>query len=263
MIQVEESNQNLAEIVKVITEIGSKTKIINDIVFQTKLLSFNASVEAARAGEQGKGFAVVAEEVGKLAQMSGAAAKEISDMLDGSIKKVQNIVSETKSKVEALIEQGKEKVTIGTSVAKQCGEALDQMVSSVSEVSRMVSEIAMASQEQAEGVKQINQAMGQLDQTTQQNASGSQETASAAEELSSQADALRAMVIELTQTIEGRPKTGQNATVQNSAGRNQIEARVASKNRSLHDDVIPMKRRKAEESRNEEVPARDDLDFAS
>ncbi|MBC7465119.1 MAG: hypothetical protein H7256_03945 [Bdellovibrio sp.] len=48
-------------------EIGNKTKVINDIVFQTKLLSFNASVEAARAGEHGKGFAVVAEEVGKLA----------------------------------------------------------------------------------------------------------------------------------------------------------------------------------------------------
>ena len=61
-----ESNKEIQEIVKVIAEIGNKTKVINDIVFQTKLLSFNASVEAARAGENGKGFAVVAEEVGKL-----------------------------------------------------------------------------------------------------------------------------------------------------------------------------------------------------
>ena len=58
-------------------QIKDKVNIINDIVFQTKLLSFNASVEAARAGENGKGFAVVAEEVGNLASVSGKAANEI------------------------------------------------------------------------------------------------------------------------------------------------------------------------------------------
>ncbi|MGE3759138.1 MAG: methyl-accepting chemotaxis protein, partial [Pseudobdellovibrionaceae bacterium] len=68
--QISRSHAQLSEITKLITDIGSKTKVINEIVFQTKLLSFNASVEAARAGEYGKGFAVVAEEVGNLAQMS-------------------------------------------------------------------------------------------------------------------------------------------------------------------------------------------------
>ena len=76
--QVGESNEQIENIVKIIGEISNKTAIINDIVFQTKLLSFNASVEAARAGEHGKGFAVVAEEVGNLAQMSGTAAKEFT-----------------------------------------------------------------------------------------------------------------------------------------------------------------------------------------
>lgn len=87
MSQVADGNRKISEIVQVISEIGNKTKVINDIVFQTKLLSFNASVEAARAGEHGKGFAVVAEEVGNLAQMSGNAAKEISDMLNGSVSR--------------------------------------------------------------------------------------------------------------------------------------------------------------------------------
>jgi methyl-accepting chemotaxis protein len=86
------SNDEISSIVKVIAEIGDKTKVINDIVFQTKLLSFNASVEAARAGEQGKGFAVVAEEVGNLATMSGKAAEEISSMLGDSMGKVELIV---------------------------------------------------------------------------------------------------------------------------------------------------------------------------
>ena len=78
--KMEKSNKDISDIVKLIQEISHKTQVINDIVFQTKLLSFNASIEAARAGEHGKGFAVVAEEVGNLASMSGKAAKEISEM---------------------------------------------------------------------------------------------------------------------------------------------------------------------------------------
>ena len=81
------------EILGYIKSIEEKTKVINDIVFQTKLLSFNASVEAARAGEQGKGFAVVAEEVGNLATMSGTSAEEISKLLESSISHIESIPS--------------------------------------------------------------------------------------------------------------------------------------------------------------------------
>lgn len=56
MKKMEESNKQVGDILNIIREIEDKTKVINDIVFQTKLLSFNASVEAARAGESGKGF---------------------------------------------------------------------------------------------------------------------------------------------------------------------------------------------------------------
>lgn len=82
---VEDGNRELLTIVQMISEIEHKTRVINDIVFQTKLLSFNASVEAARAGDSGKGFAVVAEEVGNLAEMSGRSAKEISELLSSSV----------------------------------------------------------------------------------------------------------------------------------------------------------------------------------
>jgi len=127
LAQINDSNTKMNEIVTVIQEIGTKTKVINEIVFQTKLLSFNASVEAARAGEHGKGFAVVAEEVGSLAQMSGNAAKEITDLLESSVLKVESIVKETKSKVEVLIADGKEKVDSGVSTARDCSEALNDL----------------------------------------------------------------------------------------------------------------------------------------
>ena len=201
--QIDETNKEIENIVKIINEIGTKTKVINDIVFQTKLLSFNASVEAARAGEQGKGFAVVAEEVGNLAAMSGAAALEISNMLDGSIKSVESIVRDSKEKIGKLILNGKEKVETGTRVAHECEEVLNEIVTSVANVSKMVSEISLASQEQAQGVHEITKAITQLDQVTQQNTANSAESANAAGTLSSQAEMLNSLVRKLVHTIEG------------------------------------------------------------
>lgn len=206
--QVNHSNQQMAEIVRVIQEIGNKTKVINEIVFQTKLLSFNASVEAARAGEHGKGFAVVAEEVGNLAQMSGNAAKEISDMLDGSISKVENIVKESKAKVESLVESGKQKLEVGVDVARQCSAVLEEIVSNVAQVTTLSQEISQASREQSQGVGEINKAMGQLDSVTQQNSATSEQAASAAEQLSAQAITLKSAVDELAIVIRGGVSTG-------------------------------------------------------
>jgi methyl-accepting chemotaxis protein len=203
MNQIEEGNQQLAEIVKLISEIGNKTKVINDIVFQTKLLSFNASVEAARAGEHGKGFAVVAEEVGNLAQMSGNAAKEISQMLDGSVQKVDSIVNASRTRVEKLMSESKSKVEAGTITAKKCGEVLDEIVKNVSEVNMMVSEITTASQEQSQGVSEINKAMNQLDQVTQSNAASSQDASNVAALLRNQSEGLRKVIESLIQTVEG------------------------------------------------------------
>jgi methyl-accepting chemotaxis protein len=201
--QIEESNAQISELAKIIMDIGEKTKVINDIVFQTKLLSFNASVEAARAGEQGKGFAVVAEEVGNLAQISGKAATEIASMLESSILKVQSVVQDTKSKVERLIKEGKDKVDTGTQIAHQCGEVLDEIVTNIASVSNMAQEISTASQEQAQGITEITKAMNQLNGVTQQNSSTSQQAASAAEQLSAQAQSVRKVVENLTMTIKG------------------------------------------------------------
>jgi methyl-accepting chemotaxis protein len=206
-VQIDQSNQQISDIVKVISEIGNKTKVINDIVFQTKLLSFNASVEAARAGEHGKGFAVVAEEVGNLAQMSGNAAKEISDLLEGSILKVEGIVDDTKTKVTTLILDSKKKVDSGTQIAEECGHVLDEIVENISHVNQMASDISTACQEQAVGVQEISKAMGQLDQVTQINATASEQVASSAEELSGQSESLHIAVGVLVNVIHGQKKS--------------------------------------------------------
>ena len=204
MEQIDHSNKEIEDIVVLITEIGNKTKVINDIVFQTKLLSFNASVEAARAGENGKGFAVVAEEVGNLASMSGTAAVEISTMLDGSIKKVEAIVKNSKEKVGKLVSEGKDNVNIGTKIAQDCGRVLNEIVNSVAKVSSSVSEISTASQEQSLGVQEVTKAIALLDQVTQENSSTALASSKAAAHLSTQSETLSELVNTLVQTVEGK-----------------------------------------------------------
>lgn len=90
----------LEEIISVIGDINQKTKIINEIVFETKLLSFNASIEAARAGQYGKGFAVVAQEIGNLALMSGKASLGISSLLENSTNQVKELGTFIQEKIK-------------------------------------------------------------------------------------------------------------------------------------------------------------------
>lgn len=194
VLQVDDSNKKITEIVRVIGEIGNKTKVINDIVFQTKLLSFNASVEAARAGEHGKGFAVVAEEVGNLAQMSGNAAKEISDMLSSSIEKVESIVNDSKRQVEHLIVDGKKKIDLGAQVAKDCGNALEEIVKYSSDVGMMVGEISTAIGEQNQGILEISKAIQLLDQATHEISSTSKSSSATSSNLRDQSDTLLEIV---------------------------------------------------------------------
>jgi methyl-accepting chemotaxis protein len=198
------SGERIGEVIKVITEIANKTKIINDIVFQTKLLSFNASVEAARAGEHGKGFAVVAEEIGNLAQMSGSAAKEIAEMVSSSIERVQSIVTETQKRVEVMIDQGSGKLKSGITTAHRCGQILEEVVHNVEQVKHMMEEIAVASKEQAQAITAISTAMNQIDESTHLNANSAQETSSYAGRLSGYADQLRATLKDLESEVMGQ-----------------------------------------------------------
>ncbi len=202
--QVEEGNGKISEIVKVISEIGAKTKVINDIVFQTKLLSFNASVEAARAGEHGKGFAVVAEEVGNLAQMSGNAAKEISEMLSSSIQKVEFIVVENKKKVESLLLDGRSNLDSGKVVANQVEKSLEQIVTQSLSVTSLISEITTAIREQNQGVEEISKAISLLDKSTHQNSKISSDTFHASENLISRFKSLYEIISNINLLVSNR-----------------------------------------------------------
>lgn len=192
MSDILDSNKKIEKLVKVIEEIGDKTAIIDEIVFQTKLLSFNASVEAERAGEHGRGFAVVAQEVGNLAQMSGKAALEISSIVKASTKEAQEIATDNREKVEK-----------GGMLVENTAKILANIEKGAKDVLNGSTHIVSSSKEQAAGIKQITNAMDNINKATQETASTSEESAGAGEELSSQARNLDSLVLELTKIVTG------------------------------------------------------------
>jgi methyl-accepting chemotaxis protein len=203
--QIRYSNQQLSEIINVISEIESKTKVINDIVFQTKLLSFNASVEAARAGEHGKGFAVVAEEVGNLARMSGTASKEISDLLGKSVDKVKTIVHDTRERVEGLIQEARNKVRDGSEIAMRCSQVLDEIIMGVSSMNERAEEVAQGSQEQAKGVDEISSALHQLTEVNHHANTTAADAQKIADQLRNESYTLQGQVKTLFYCVNGEP----------------------------------------------------------
>jgi methyl-accepting chemotaxis protein len=217
--QNNQANQRMQTILAVIEKIVERTQVINDIVFQTRLLAFNASVEAARAGEQGKGFAVVAEEVGNLARMSGEASKAITALLQDSRQEVLVIIEESRQQSTLLTEKVKEKVDTGVQIATRCDEILNEVVDHVGFVKTLMGEIASASQEEASGIHNITIAMNELDQTTALNSDMAHQTMSISTTLSQESAALHASVDVLSRIVMGDANVGRkHATRNDGAG---------------------------------------------
>lgn len=220
--EIDRGNQEFSEIIRVISEIGEKARVINDIVFQTRLLSFNASVEAARAGEHGKGFAVVAEEVGKLAQSSGEAANEITSMLSASKTKVEEIISKTQSSMNNMVSISRSRAEKGTQVAHLCGEALDSIMQNVEGLKELIDQVATASKEQATGVDEVRKAMHNIDTSTQTNYALTSELKNAAGKMQNEASALKIMTEDLDVLIkgtwQGNSEQNKNSSHYSSAG---------------------------------------------
>ncbi len=190
-----QSNARIQELVDVISAIGEKTKIIDEIVFQTKLLSFNASVEAERAGEHGRGFAVVAQEVGNLAQMSGKAALEISSIVNNSISQAKTITDENSNRVKSSSEMVERITAIFTEVERDSKD-----------VASSAAGIKQASKEQSTGIEQINTAIVEIDKSVQTISSSAEQTSSASSELAEMSERMNKMVDQLSRIVFGGTK---------------------------------------------------------
>lgn len=202
--EIETSIGQVKSIAVIIANLIQKTEVINDIVFQTKLLSFNASVEAARAGENGKGFSVVAEEVGSLAAMSGIVAKEISAKLSESQTDVQNIIGMSTSNMKRLMERTTLAVAKGAEHATSCKTILQESVKFAEGVRESMNEVAIAAKEQADGIQNITAAMSDLDNTTHSQVNIANELSETSELMTKRALTAFELVIELESLARGR-----------------------------------------------------------
>ncbi len=133
---------------KEVTAISEAITVIDQIAFQTNILSLNAAVEAATAGEAGKGFAVVAQEVRNLASRSAEAANEI----------------------KALVENATKKANDGKKTADTMIKGYDHLNETISQTIELIKDVEFSSKEQQTGILQINDAIAVLDKQTQQNA---------------------------------------------------------------------------------------------
>lgn len=173
MKSIQVANKKLQDISTIIQSISVKTNVINDIVFKTQLLSFNASIEAARAGQHGKGFAVVAEEVGNLAELSGTAARDIESLL-----------AQSQLQVKETLDMINFRVAEAGNVTQHAGHAFTNIASQVMAMNGQIKSITEAAQQQELGIQQTNAAMKQLQTASQENSRSAQKSEQSAQVLS-------------------------------------------------------------------------------
>ncbi|NQY22133.1 MAG: hypothetical protein HRT40_12655 [Campylobacteraceae bacterium] len=142
------TTSSMDEITNQVNLINEAISLIDQIAFQTNILSLNAAVEAATAGEAGKGFAVVAQEVRNLASSSAQAAKDIKELVENATKKAQE----------------------GKTASDEMINGYDSLLKDIKSSSEKIDEITKSSKEQENGIIQINDAINKLDQQTQNNA---------------------------------------------------------------------------------------------
>lgn len=184
--QIQETSKRIKRLGESSQEIGDIVSLINDIADQTNVLALNAAIQASMAGEAGRGFAVVADEVQRLAERSANATKQIESL----VKTIQADTSEAVISMESTTSE----VVRGARLAKDAGEALEQVQNVSNTLANLIENISNAAQQQAASAGQISNTMTVIQDITSQTSSGTMATARSVGELNEMAAAMQQSV---------------------------------------------------------------------
>lgn len=166
----------------VVKELSNKTLEVNKIIEviksiseQTTMLALNASIEAARAGEAGKGFSVVADEVGKLAEASQKATKQVESIIN-------EIVKSSKNAVETM-EHGTSEVEDGIKIVSEALESLELISRRISGVAAQVEQITAATSAQISSSERVQKSITDVSAIAEESAAASEQVSAGVEEI--------------------------------------------------------------------------------
>ena len=196
--QIQETSKRIKRLGESSQEIGDIVSLINDIADQTNILALNAAIQASMAGEAGRGFAVVADEVQRLAERSANATKQIETL----VKTIQADTNEAVMSMESTTSE----VVRGARLAKDAGEALEEVQTVSNVLADLIQNISNAAQQQADSAGHISNTMNIIQDITSQTSSGTMATARSVGQLSEMAIALQESVsgFKLSDDEDGR-----------------------------------------------------------
>lgn len=184
--QIQETSKRIKRLGESSQEIGDIVSLINDIADQTNILALNAAIQASMAGEAGRGFAVVADEVQRLAERSANATRQIETL----VKTIQADTNEAVSSMESTTSE----VVKGAKLAKDAGEALEEVQTVSNTLATLIQSISNAAQQQATSAGHISSTMNVIQDITSQTSSGTMATARSVGRLNEMAAALQESV---------------------------------------------------------------------
>lgn len=196
--------------------VNEAISVIDNISFQTNILSLNAAVEAATAGEAGKGFAVVAQEVRNLASRSAEAASEI----------------------KRIVQEATQKANEGKFIASNMIAGYKSLNESITSTTNLINDVEMSSKEQLNGIEQINDAVNELDRQTQQNAA----IASQTNDIALNADEIARLIVE-------------DANKKEFIGKDSVKAKQMQTNVSQKHSYVNIENSKKEKKNIEDISA--------